>query len=37
MIGLEWEQAHAEACRWEHVTSEAVERRVLKLLRHPAK
>ncbi|NGO07923.1 metal-dependent transcriptional regulator [Streptomyces sp. HC44] len=37
MIGLEWEQAHAEACRWEHVMSEAVERRVLELLRHPTK
>ncbi|MEV8093318.1 metal-dependent transcriptional regulator [Kitasatospora sp. NPDC085879] len=35
VIGLEWEQVHAEACRWEHVMSEAVERRVLKLLRHP--
>ena len=35
VIGLEWEQAHAEACRWEHVMSEAVERRLLKLLRHP--
>src|ERR1700742_1468698 len=27
VIGLEWEQVHAEACRWEHVMSEAVERR----------
>ncbi|MFH8694557.1 metal-dependent transcriptional regulator [Streptomyces chartreusis] len=35
LLGLEWEQAHAEACRWEHVMSEAVERRVLELLRHP--
>ncbi|WP_037573628.1 metal-dependent transcriptional regulator [Phaeacidiphilus oryzae] len=35
VIGLEWEQVHAEACRWEHVMSEAVERRVLELLRHP--
>ena len=35
VIGLEWEQVHAEACRWEHVMSEAVERRVLDLLRHP--
>jgi DtxR family Mn-dependent transcriptional regulator len=35
VIGLEWEQAHAEACRWEHVMSEGVERRVLGLLRHP--
>jgi DtxR family Mn-dependent transcriptional regulator len=35
VIGLEWEQVHTEACRWEHVMSEAVERRVLELLRHP--
>jgi DtxR family Mn-dependent transcriptional regulator len=35
VIGLAWEQVHAEACRWEHVMSEAVERRVLKLLNHP--
>ncbi|QOV39974.1 metal-dependent transcriptional regulator [Streptomyces ferrugineus] len=35
VLGLEWEQIHAEACRWEHVMSESVERRVLELLRHP--
>ncbi|MFE0252695.1 metal-dependent transcriptional regulator [Streptomyces sp. NPDC059010] len=35
VIGLEWERVHAEACRWEHVMSEAVERRLLELLRHP--
>ncbi|MFH9068625.1 metal-dependent transcriptional regulator [Streptomyces alboflavus] len=35
VIGLDWEQAHTEACRWEHVMSEAVERRVVRLLRHP--
>jgi DtxR family Mn-dependent transcriptional regulator len=35
VIGLEWEQVHAEACRWEHVMSEAVERRVLEILSHP--
>ena len=35
VIGLEWEQVHAEACRWEHVMSEAVERRLLELLNHP--
>jgi Tfp pilus assembly protein PilV len=22
VIGLEWEDVHAEACRWEHVMSE---------------
>ncbi len=26
---------HDEACRWEHVMSEAVERRLLDLLGHP--
>jgi len=35
VIGLEWELVHAEACRWEHVMSEAVERRLLELLDHP--
>jgi DtxR family Mn-dependent transcriptional regulator len=35
VIGLPWEQVHAEACRWEHVMSEAVERRILELLEHP--
>ncbi|NYI07739.1 metal-dependent transcriptional regulator [Allostreptomyces psammosilenae] len=35
VIGLEWEDVHAEACRWEHVMSEAVERRVIELLQHP--
>ena len=35
VIGLEWEMVHAEACRWEHVMSEAVERRLLELLDQP--
>ncbi|MBA3311626.1 MAG: metal-dependent transcriptional regulator [Nocardioidaceae bacterium] len=35
IIGLEWEHLHAEACRWEHVMSETVERRLLELLDHP--
>ena len=35
VIGLEWEHVHPEACRWEHVMSEAVERRLLTLLEHP--
>jgi DtxR family Mn-dependent transcriptional regulator len=35
VIGLEWEDVHAEACRWEHVMSEAVERRIVELLGHP--
>jgi DtxR family Mn-dependent transcriptional regulator len=35
VIGLEWEHVHLEACRWEHVMSEAVERKLVKLLDHP--
>jgi DtxR family Mn-dependent transcriptional regulator len=35
VIGLEWELVHAEACRWEHVMSETVERRLIELLDHP--
>jgi DtxR family Mn-dependent transcriptional regulator len=36
VIGLPWEQVHAEACRWEHVMSEDVERRILEILGHPS-
>ena len=35
VIGLDWELVHEEACRWEHVMSESVERRLLELLDHP--
>ena len=35
VIGMPWEDVHAEACRWEHVMSESVERRLLELLKHP--
>src|ERR1700710_1157047 len=35
VIGLEPADVHAEACRWEHVMSEAVERKLLELLGHP--
>ncbi|MBO0841813.1 MAG: metal-dependent transcriptional regulator [Nocardioides sp.] len=35
VIGLDWEHVHEEACRWEHVMSEAVERRLLDLLGDP--
>jgi DtxR family Mn-dependent transcriptional regulator len=35
VIGLELELVHVEACRWEHVMSETVERRLLELLNHP--
>lgn len=32
VIGLEWEHVHEEACRWEHVMSERVERKILSIL-----
>jgi DtxR family transcriptional regulator, iron-dependent repressor len=35
VIGLDWALVHDEACRWEHVMSEQVERRLLELLEHP--
>jgi DtxR family Mn-dependent transcriptional regulator len=35
VIGLDWEDVHIEACRWEHVMSEAVERRIVALLSKP--
>jgi DtxR family Mn-dependent transcriptional regulator len=35
VIGLDWELVHEEACRWEHVMSETVEKRLLELLNHP--
>jgi DtxR family Mn-dependent transcriptional regulator len=35
VIGLEWELVHAEACRWEHVMSDAVERKLVALLDNP--
>ena len=35
VIGLDWEDVHIEACRWEHVMSEAVERRLIALLDNP--
>lgn len=35
VIGLEPADVHAEACKWEHVMSEAVERKLLTLLNHP--
>jgi DtxR family Mn-dependent transcriptional regulator len=35
IIGLDWQNVHAEACRWEHVMSEDVERRLVEVLNHP--
>ena len=36
VIGLEWEQVHVEACRWEHVISDEVEKRLIELLDNPS-
>jgi len=35
VIGLDWAYVHDEACRWEHVMSERVEKRLYELLDHP--
>lgn len=35
VIGLDWSDAHVEACRWEHVMSDQVEQRLITLLNHP--
>ena len=35
VIGLDWAFVHDEACRWEHVMSDRVERRLVELLDHP--
>src|SRR5665647_2187314 len=35
VIGLEWSYVHEEACRWEHVMSDRVEKRLVELLDHP--
>ena len=35
IVGLPWEQVHTEACRWEHVISDEVERRLLVVLGNP--
>ncbi|MEV8512853.1 metal-dependent transcriptional regulator [Dactylosporangium sp. NPDC051484] len=37
VIGLPYEEAHEEACRWEHVMSDAVEQRVYDLLGRPSR
>lgn len=36
VIGLDIEFVHEEACRWEHVMSEQVERKLIELLKHPS-
>jgi len=35
VIGLAWDKAHVEACRWEHVISDEVEARLVEVLGHP--
>jgi DtxR family Mn-dependent transcriptional regulator len=35
VIGLDYADVHEEACRWEHVMSEAVERKLMTLLGNP--
>lgn len=37
VVGMPYEDAHDEACRWEHVMSDEVERRVFKLLGRPTR
>jgi DtxR family Mn-dependent transcriptional regulator len=37
IVGMPYEEAHNEACRWEHVMSVAVERKVYELLDHPTR
>ncbi|WP_100446820.1 metal-dependent transcriptional regulator [Glycomyces xiaoerkulensis] len=35
VIGMSYVEAHEEACKWEHVMSDSVEKRVYELLQHP--
>lgn len=35
ILGVDVEHIHAEACRWEHVMSDTVERRIVEMLGHP--
>src|SRR6476659_1079781 len=35
VIGLDYADVHEEACRWEHVMSERVERKLLQVLDNP--
>lgn len=37
IVGLEWEFAHEEAARWQHVLGERVERKLVQLLPEPWK
>ena len=35
VVGLDWSLVHDEACRWEHVISDDVERRLVEILDAP--
>ncbi|WP_240037579.1 metal-dependent transcriptional regulator [Glycomyces paridis] len=37
VIGMSYTEAHEEACKWEHVMSDSVEKRVYELLEHPTR
>jgi DtxR family transcriptional regulator, iron-dependent repressor len=37
VIGMPYEEAHEEACRWEHVMSDTVEKKVYELLNRPTR
>jgi DtxR family Mn-dependent transcriptional regulator len=37
VIGMPYEEAHEEACRWEHVMSESVEQKVYEMLGRPTR
>ncbi|MEJ3743516.1 metal-dependent transcriptional regulator [Actinomycetes bacterium KLBMP 9797] len=37
VIGVPYEEAHEEACRWEHVMGETVEKKVYELLGRPTR
>src|SRR3954469_12400115 len=37
VIGMPYEEDHEEACRWEHVMSDSVERKVYELLNRPTR
>ncbi|MFY1669321.1 metal-dependent transcriptional regulator [Plantactinospora sp. WMMB334] len=37
VIGMPYEEAHEEACRWEHVMSDSVEKKVYELLDRPTR
>ncbi len=37
VIGLSWDKVHDEACRWEHVISTDVERRLVEILDQPTR